>query len=195
MPQKEFTMRRHLRALSSLAVIAAGLALAAGSPAAAQQAAPAARDDGKIGYVDLQRAIFGSTAGKEARRALDERTDKLKKDLERKQEELRSAQSEFVKQSAVLSTEARAEKERDLQRRMRDLERLKQDSEDELNRRDAELSKRILGEVREIVRQIGGKGGYTLILERNAAGVLYAASGVDLTEEVIKVYNASKPGK
>lgn len=185
-------MRRHLPVLSSLAAL---LLLASAGTAAAQQAAPAAPEDVKIGYVDLQRAIFTSNAGKEARRALDERTDKLKKEFDKKQEELRAIQAEFVKQSAVLSTEARTEKERDLQRRLRELERLKQDSEDELNRRDAELSKRILGEVRNVVRQIGGKGGYTLILERNAAGVLYAASHVDLTDEVIKAYNAQKSAK
>lgn len=187
-------MSRHLRALSSFAAIVAVVGLVVGA-SDAQQAAPASSGDVRIGYVDLQRAIFTSNAGKEARRSLDERTDKLKKELERRQEELRAVQTEFVKQSPVLSSEARAEKEREMQRRVRDLERLKQDSEDELSRRDADLSKRILGEVREVVRQIGGKGQYTLILERNAAGVLYAASGVDLTEEVIKAYNASKPGK
>jgi outer membrane protein len=187
-------MPRHF-AILTLPAGLLGLAglLVTGGAALAQQAQPAAaREDVRIGYVDLQRAIFSSNPGKEARRSLDERTDKLKKDLEKKQEELRSIKAEFDKQSAILSPDARAEKERDLQRRFRELERLKQDSEDELNRRDQELSKRILGEVREVVRQIGGKGNYTLILERNAAGVLYAANGVDLTEEVIKAYNASK---
>jgi outer membrane protein len=187
-------MPRHVSALTLPAglLVLAGL-LVTGGAALAQQAQPAAaREDVRIGYVDLQRAIFSSNPGKEARRSLDERTDKLKKDLEKKQEEVRTIKAEFDKQSAVLSPDARAEKERDLQRRIRELERLKQDSEDELNRRDQELSKRILGEVREVVRQIGGKGNYTLILERNAAGVLYAANGVDLTEEVIKAYNASK---
>jgi outer membrane protein len=187
-------MPRHF-AILTLPAGLLGLAglLVTGGAALAQQAQPAAaREDVRIGYVDLQRAIFSSNPGKEARRSLDERTDKLKKDLEKKQEELRTIKAEFDKQSAILSPDARAEKERDLQRRFRELERLKQDSEDELNRRDQELSKRILGEVREVVRQIGGKGNYTLILERNAAGVLYAANGVDLTEEVIKAYNASK---
>jgi len=184
-------MSRHSRVLSLPAGVLVGLLAAA--TAGAQPAQPAAQpDDVRIGYVDLQRAIFTSNPGREARRALEERTEKLKKDLEKRQEELRTVQTELQKQGAVLSADARSEKERDLQRRVRELERLKQDSEDELNRRDAELSKRILGEVREVVRQIGGKGNYTLILERNAAGVLYAANGVDLTEEVIKAYNASK---
>jgi outer membrane protein len=187
-------MPRHFSALTRPAgLLVLAVPLVTGGAALAQQAQPAAaREDVRIGYVDLQRAIFSSNPGKEARRSLDERTDKLKKDLEKKQEEVRTIKAEFDKQSAILSPDARAEKERDLQRRIRELERLKQDSEDELNRRDQELSKRILGEVREVVRQIGGKGNYTLILERNAAGVLYAANGVDLTEEVIKAYNASK---
>ncbi len=164
-----------------------------GSHAGAQQAGgQAPSDEIRIGYVDLQRAIFGSNAGKEARRTLDERTEKLKRDFERREEELRRLRAEYLKQSAVLSPDARGEKERELQIKTRELQRLQQDYEDELNRKDAELSKRILGEVREIVRQVGGKGNYTLILEKKSAGVLYAASGVDLTDEVIRAYNASK---
>lgn len=174
-----------------------GLSLGTGaSPARAQHAAGAASaDEVRVGYVDIQRAIFGSNAGKEARKALDERTERLKKDFERRGEEARRLEAEYLKQSAVLSPDARVEKERELQVKRRELQRLQQDYEDELNRKDAELSKRILGEVREVVKQVGGKGNYTLILEKNSAGVLYAANGVDLTDEVIKAYNASKAAR
>ncbi|HWP35409.1 MAG TPA: OmpH family outer membrane protein [Thermodesulfobacteriota bacterium] len=191
--------RRPARRAAWLAAAAALLALGAGLPAGwvrpsagAEPAAPPPAGEIRIGYVDLQRAIFASQAGKEARRVLDERTERLKKDFERREEELRRLRAEYLKQSAVLSPDARAEKERELQLKTRELQRLQQDYEDELNRKDAELSKRILSEVREIVRQVGGRGNYTLILEKNSAGVLYAASGVDLTDEVIRAYNASK---
>ncbi len=189
--------RRAGLGLAALVLAAVGFAAGpAGAPAAAQQAGTQGPpEEIKIGYVDLQRAIFGSNAGKEARRTLDERTEKLKKDFERREEELRKLRAEYLKQSAVLSPDARAEKERELQIRTRELQRLQQDYEDELNRKDAELSKRILGEVREVVRQVGGRGNYTLILEKNSAGVLYAANGIDLTDEVIRVYNASKGAK
>jgi outer membrane protein len=174
-----------------------GLSLGIGVPPARAQHAGGATsgDEVRIGYVDLQRAIFGSNAGREARKALDERTDRLKKDFERREEELRRLRADYLRQSAVLSPEARAEKERELQVKTRELQRLQQDYEDELNRKDADLSKRILGEVREVVKQIGGKGSYTLILEKNSAGVLYAANGIDLTDEVIKAYNASSIAK
>lgn len=192
---------RRLHAARSLAAVvpalAAGLLLGAGEVSVGAQpaGAPATAGDVRIGYVDLQRAIFSSNAGKEARKSLDERTDRLKKDFEKREEELRRLRAEYLKQSAVLSPEARSDKERELQVKGRELQRLQQDYEDELNRKDAELSKRILGEVREVVKLVGGKGNYTLILEKNSAGVLYAANGIDLTDDVIKAYNATKGAK
>ena len=193
--------RGRLTRLLGLAAIAlalgVGLSLGTGaSPARAQQAGGGtSANEVRIGYVDIQRAIFGSNAGREARKALDERTERLKKDFERRGEEARRLEAEYLKQSAVLSPDARTEKERELQVKRRELQRLQQDYEEELNRKDAELSKRILGEVREVVKQVGGKGSYTLILEKNSAGVLYAANGIDLTDEVIKAYNASKAAR
>src|SRR5512145_3258387 len=96
---------------SAAAGLVLGLALGAGVPAGAQQAPQNAAEDVRIGYVDLQRAIFTSNPGKEARKSLDERTEKLKKEFEKKQEEVRNLQAEFMKQSAVLSPDARSEKE------------------------------------------------------------------------------------
>jgi len=41
----------------------------------------------------------------------------------------------------------------------------------------------------EIVQGIGRDGGFTLILERNAPGVMYSREALDVTPQVIQKFN------
>jgi outer membrane protein len=44
-------------------------------------------------------------------------------------------------------------------------------------------------DVFDIANELGKAQGYTLIIEKKVAGVIYVANKVDLTDEVIKKYN------
>jgi outer membrane protein len=80
----------------------------------------------------------------------------------------------------------RQQKERDYQAKMRELQRLQRDYDEDLRRKDRELSERILRNLEAIIKKMGEEGQYTLILERNQPTVIYISNVLDLTEEVIK---------
>jgi outer membrane protein len=48
---------------------------------------------------------------------------------------------------------------------------------------------RIRTQLIDIIKNIGKKDGFLLIMEKNQAGVLYSPSTVDITEKVIRLYN------
>ncbi len=52
------------------------------------------------------------------------------------------------------------------------------------------LMGRIRGDVDKIVKEIGKKEGYLLIFERKEAGIVYMPSKIDISDKVIKQYNA-----
>jgi Skp family chaperone for outer membrane proteins len=52
-----------------------------------------------------------------------------------------------------------------------------------------ELTAIIFTQLSEVIEDIGKSGGYTLILEKNGAGVIYFPESVDITEDVIKELN------
>lgn len=146
----------------------------------------------KIGYIDLQRALNESDAGKEAKATFNKRVEELQKVLDEKQNELKKLQDEMEKQKGLLTPEARGEKEKVYQQKLKDVQRFAKDSQEELQQKDAEMTKKILRDLRDIIKKIGNEEGYTIILERGDAFVLYAAEGVDITEKVIKAYSKAR---
>lgn len=146
----------------------------------------------KIGYVDLQKALNESEAGKEAKGTFNKRVEELQKVLDEKQIELKKLQEELEKQKGLLTPEARGEKEKAYQQKIKDAQRFAKDSQEELQQKDSELTKKIIKDLRDVIKKIGTDEAYTIILEKGEAFVLYAADGVDITEKVIKAYNKPK---
>jgi outer membrane protein len=54
---------------------------------------------------------------------------------------------------------------------------------------NVKLSNRIREDVFDIVEDIGRRGGYQLVLERQIGGVVYAPNAIDITDKVIEEYN------
>jgi outer membrane protein len=60
----------------------------------------------------------------------------------------------------------------------------------ELAAKEGELTKPIMERMQKIMRRVGQAEGYSLILERSEAGVVYIPSTYDLTDVLIQRYNA-----
>ncbi len=74
----------------------------------------------------------------------------------------------------------------------RDLRRKLEDSDAELRKKDQELTGDILKELAVVIQEIGEREGYTVILENSSSSVLYGAKSIDITDEVIKAFDARK---
>jgi outer membrane protein len=143
----------------------------------------------RIGYVDLQKALNESEAGEKAKEEFKVEVDRAEAGLQKRKKEVEKLRDELEKKGLLLSENEREGLARDYRQNLRDFERLYKDSQQELKIKDQNLTGRLLEELRWIIYEIGEKEGYTLILEGNNTVVLYGAKVIDLTEEVIKVYN------
>ncbi len=146
----------------------------------------------KIGYIDLQRIVYESDAGKKAKSELDALIKSKQAIVDEKRQNLEKLKSELEKQASVLSPEARKAKQDEIEKMEREYLRLAQDSETELRKKDAELKEAIVKEIFELMDKIGKEEGYTLILDRSM--VIYGNKEIDITNMVIKRYNESKGG-
>jgi outer membrane protein len=147
-------------------------------------------EDLKIGYVDLQKALNESEAGQKAKEVFKAEVDRMEQSLEKRKNEVTKLKDELEKKGLLLKEEERDSLERDYRQKLRDFERQYKDSQQELQIKDRELTGRILEELRQVLRDMGEQGNYTLILEGNNTVVLYGSKAIDLTETVIKTYNA-----
>jgi len=147
--------------------------------------------DLKVGYVDLQKVLNDSAAGRSAKEEIGKKVKEYEIQVQARQKELQAAKEELEKQALLLSDEARAKKEREYQQKLKDLQRFTKDIRDDLQMRDADATKKILEQVLKVVREFGEKEGYTLILEKNESSLIYASESIDLTDTILKLYNKS----
>lgn len=170
------------RTTLSLALIGA-LVLAHGQPALAQA-------DLKIGIVDLQRALNESKAGKKAKEQFKVEFDRMQDGLKREKDQLDRMKDDLDKKSAVLKEDQRKSMAEEFERKRRDLRRKLEDSDAELRKKDSELTGEILKDLAIVIQEIGARDGYTVILENSSSAVLYGSKSIDLTDEVIRAFDA-----
>ena len=153
-------------------------------------AAPA-RADLKVGVVDMQRALNECEAGKKARDQVKAKFEKAQDQLKRQREDLDRLREDYDKKAVVLKEEQRRSLEKDLENRSLDFKRKYEDFQRDLKRTDSELTAGIVDELYGLVRDYGQKHGYSLVLEASNGALLYNDKTTDITDDIIKLYNAS----
>lgn len=151
-----------------------------------------AADGFRVAYVDLQDALQSVEAGKKAKSQLEREMNAKRAQLEKTQAALQKETEEFEKKAAIMNESARAARQAELQKKIVEFQKSFGESQMDLQKRERELTKPIIDELRSIVEGIGKAQGFGLILEKNEGAVLYAQNGVDLTKEVITAFNSRK---
>jgi outer membrane protein len=146
----------------------------------------------KVAYVDIQRAVNESNAGKEAKKAITKDVEKIQHIVVDKQKELQTLKESLDKQALMLTPDARANKEKEYQNKLREFQRWGEDTQNEINQKRMEIERNISAALIKVIQKIGADEGYTVILEKNESIVLYATKSIDITDRVIKAYDAQK---
>src|SRR5262244_2333057 len=152
-----------------------------------------AQERGKIGFVDIQRAIAESASGKRAKERFQAQVKKAEGDLLKEKQEIERLKADLDKKGALLKEEERRNLEADLQRRYVNYQRGMQDQQQELRQKEGEMTGDILKELEKIVNEVGKAEKFTLILERSQ--ILYSDQGIDITNRVIEAFNARNKSK
>lgn|SRR5574341_323058 len=176
--------------ICALTITAVGLA-AIGQAALAQTPAPPAR----IGFIDVQRVLARSAAGVAAREQLEREKAGMQREMDTKRKELETLRDELEKKGALMTADARREKQDQFERKRRDAARLADDFQKELEKKEAGLLQRVLQDLTGVIDKVGKERGYYLIVEKRGATVLYATPEADLTEEVIRAYDQQAAAK
>ncbi len=160
----------------------------------------------RFAVVDVQRAVAQSKAGKSARSMLEREKKRLENNLiekrtklENKVKEIRDLQLEIQQKGAIWRSEERERKDAELRDRRRDfsrsedeLKRMVQESRRDLQGRQRKIMSDLLKQMRDVVRVIAKEGKYSLIVDKTIGGVIYVSKSVDITEQVIKLYDKKK---
>jgi outer membrane protein len=188
--------------LSAVVVVVAVFACAASTRAQAPAPAPApaptaAAPNGlqRVAFIDVQRVLARSAAGVAAREQLEREKAGMQKEMDAKRVELEKLRDEMEKKGALLTPDARKEKQEQFERKRRDAARLADDFQKELEKKESGLLQKVLQDVSGVIERVGKEKNYYLIVEKRGGGVLYGSAEADLTEEVIRQYDREAPNK
>jgi len=153
------------------------------------------RRDLRLG-VDVREIMLTSSAGKRAAEDFKKAFEKDKAAIQEKEAELKKLKDELEKQRPLLKEEAMKEKELAYQKKFRDYQIMVKDSNEELQAKDQDLSKKMIPEILKIVKAIGEREKYSMIVDISAIPLAYYSKENDLTKRVIDEFNKTyKPKK
>jgi outer membrane protein len=168
---------------SSLTSAVALMALALG--ATAQQTS------GKVGVISVQGAIVGTKDGQKASQELDAKFAPKKKEFDTRQSELASLQDQLNKGGSVMNEDKRNQLTRDVDEKKKRLERDMQDAEEELRSEQQRVLQGLGQRMMTVIEKYAKDNGYTMILDVSNPNtpVLYASSGIDITQDIVSLYD------
>ena len=145
----------------------------------------------RIGIVDFQRILETSDAGKAAQAEIKSEGQKMETTLKEKGEEIEELRKRLEREALVMDKAMRDEKEREYRIKVGDFKALEEKYREDFKVLNQRLVGRLQKEVFRLVESVGKTEGYTLILEKREAGVLYAPNTVEITDQLIPLISAS----
>ena len=142
----------------------------------------------KIGFVDINKIMRDSKAAKSARALYQKDLESKKAILKEKGDKVAGLEKDL--KNTKQDSPAFKEKREKLAQEIKELKRLGSDMDEQLKKKDVELTQKILVDIQQILQQFSKSENYSIIFERKAA--LVVVDGLDVTDKIIKIYDAQK---
>jgi Skp family chaperone for outer membrane proteins len=168
---------------------------AAGQPAPqpAKPPAPLPFPQGaKIAFVNLQGIFSLSADGKAAAAKVESLTKQKQAQIQERQKVIQANQQKLQTGGTVMSDQARAALEKELEKQTRELERFQQDAQQELQDLQTELNDAFQRKLFPILTKMSEEKELHMLFSATDAGLIWAYGGLDLTEEAVKRLDTTK---
>jgi Skp family chaperone for outer membrane proteins len=150
---------------------------------------------GKIAVVDIQQAILDTAEGKQAFQDLQKRYQPRETEITQRQQDVQQMQEQLQKQLTTLSADEQRRMNHELQDKQTVLQRLEQDAQSSFQYDRDSLMRDLGQKMVKVINQYASTHGYALVIDGSQVPVYYAAKGVDITPEIVKLYNTTYPGQ
>jgi Skp family chaperone for outer membrane proteins len=151
-----------------------------------------AQQEVRLGVVDSLRVLERSTEGKRIVAQLEEVNKTSQQSVTNKDDEIRQLETKLNTQRLTLTNEALMNLTSDIERKRTERKRFAEDAFSEFQALRDRLFARLQNEVRPIIAQIGKEKNLEIVFDLNNSGAIYYNPSIDITEDVILKYDASK---
>jgi outer membrane protein len=149
----------------------------------------------KVATIFAQNAIVSTQEGQKATAALNAKYAPRKDEFERKQRELLALRDQLKKSLATMSADARDRLNQAIDAKNREVQRLAEDSQTALEEEEGAMMQQLGDKLLSVVGEYSMRHGYAAVFDvSNPQGpVLWAAPSVDITNEIVKLYDQAHP--
>lgn len=182
-------MTRQIFALSSM-TLALSLSAVAQAPPPSAMPPPT-----KVGVIQIQAALVSTKDGQKAVQELNAKLEPRKKDLERKAAEIRELQDKLQRGGNAMAQAAKDDLTRNIDRKTTSYNRDMQDAQDEADSEQRKLLDELGQKMMTVIDKYSQANGFSLILDVSNPNtpVLYASNTIDVTKEIIELYDKTAP--
>ena len=165
------------------------------APAAwAQGAAPAAS---KVGVINVQAAIASTAEGKQAGAELQSRFAPRTTELQNLNKQIEDLRARLQTGQTTLSDDEKARLAREGDQLTRTFQRKQQELQDDSNDAQQDVVNRIGRKLVDVLDKYSKDNGYSMILDNSSqqTPVIYYSNQIDVTQDIIRLYDQSYPVK
>lgn len=171
-----------------LAAAAVAGVCALASPLGAQDSKPVAQS---IAVIDWQLILRDALAMKAARDQIEAQRKSFQAEITAEENKLRQASQDLEKQRAVLSAEAYAQKQREMQQRVSQVQTRVQNRRRQLDQAFSGAANKFQDTFVSVVADMAKENGYSLVVLK--AAVIYNAPTMDVTAQALERLNKKLP--
>jgi outer membrane protein len=170
-----------------MTVLGAGMALAQAPAAPAAASAPPT----KVAVIQIQAALAATKEGQKAAADLEVKLAPRKKELDGKQAEIKDLQERLQRGGNTLSDSAKEDLTRNIDTKTKSYNRELEDAQAELEQEQQKVVGVLGQKMMAVIDKYAQQNGFAIVLDVSSQNtpVLYASNTVDITKEVIDLYD------
>lgn len=192
---------------NGLAVAALAVALCLAGPLAAQQfenvpqAQPAtpqpAAAGARVGVINFQFAMASTQEGRKAIEDLQARFSPRQSELQKLSDEIRDLENQLRTQERTLSQDAQAQLVRQAEIKRKALTRAQQDLQEDVEQARNEYIAKLGEKMEQVINRYAQDKSLSLILNYGdgSTTVIFATPAVDITQDIVKLYDQTHPAQ
>src|SRR5947209_3160606 len=172
-------------------VVISAFALGLATLAHAQAAAPS-----KVAIIHVQNAILQTKDGQRAQGELNTKFTPKKNAIEKKQSDIAALQDQMKKGSATMSDDAKNKIARDIDSNQKSLQRDTEDFEADVQQEEGKIMQDLGQKMMDVIIKYATQNGFSMVVDVSSpqTPVLWADPSVDITNEIVKLYDQAHPG-
>ncbi len=144
----------------------------------------------KFAYVDVQKIMNESKVGKKLKKEIENSIKTYQKRFNDLQKKIENLQKQL--ESPVLSEKGKEKKKEEIRKLQRQFVQLQMEAEQKLNQKKAQAEKKMVDDLRKIVEKYSNKKGIDIVFFGGLQnGILYADKSIDITLDILRLYNIS----